>query len=118
MRSTESNLRGLRSESGIRTENSDSSAVTRSGSVKESSRPDSNSDSPGSKFTGFPATRRTMSTILLCWSMGLIGFQSGLLKVLVLRHEVVEEGGCEPFITIEGKVGVVGLGQSGGEPVR
>ena len=48
----------VRSESGMRIENSDSSAVTTSVSANESRRPDSKSDSSGAGRTGFPATLR------------------------------------------------------------
>src|ERR1700681_4833477 len=99
MRETDSNFRGLRSESGTRMENSVSSSATRSVKLKESRSPDSKSDSSGSISIFLPATRRTISTIRACLSMGnLIGFQSGFLVDFVLRHKVLKQSGRQPLV--------------------
>src|ERR1700722_9907186 len=56
MREMESNLRGLRSESGTLKENSSSRALTRSGRAKESSNPLSKSESSSPIFSGWVVT--------------------------------------------------------------
>src|ERR1700735_680716 len=105
----ESNLRGVRSASGTRMENSVSSADTRSGSENESSMPDSNSDSSGAGSTGLAATRRTVSRVLACWILPgwillgpilldwsipfLFGFRSRLPVDAILIHQVLKQRG-------------------------
>ena len=66
MRAMDSNLRGVRSESGMRMENSRSSAPTMSVRANESSTPDSNSDSSVPMGSGLPEILSTISVILAC----------------------------------------------------
>src|ERR1035441_7868681 len=93
MRSTESNFRGWRSESGIRIENSFSIALTRSARLKESSSPDSKSDSRGEGSMGSGAKLRMMLTILVRLSMGFLvrRLQPDLLINFVLPQDVFEQ---------------------------
>src|ERR1700722_13980420 len=106
----ESNLRGVRSASGTRMENSVSSADTRSVSENESSMPDSNSDSSGAGYTGLAATRRTISRILACWILlgpilldwsipFLFGFGSRLPVDAILIHQVLKQRGGQAMVS-------------------
>src|ERR1017187_7507733 len=119
MRATESNFRGERSESGIFSENSSSSAETRSASVKESSTPDSKSDSSGVGSIGFPATCLTISTIFVRVSIsgGYSHFGAILLIRLKLVHDIGVHHGGEPMVTGGGEVHEVCLGEAGVDPV-
>src|SRR5664279_560713 len=120
MRVTESKTRGLRAESGMRTPNSASNADTRSASAKESSSPDSKSESSGAGSMGFPASRRRISMILVRLSMrGPVRcFQADFLVGLVLADQIFEQCSRQPAVTGDGKVNVVGLRQAGGDPVK
>src|SRR2546422_2354595 len=114
----ESNFRGFRSESGILMENAFSKALKTSGSAKESSRPESNSDSSGSGVVFFLEMVRIISLICACLS---IGFRSGqlfphLIVFLVIVHEIPEERVSEPAVTGRREVDVIALGQPGHHP--
>src|SRR5581483_3544616 len=124
MRSTESNFRGVRSESGILTENSFSSADTRSASVKESSAPDSNSDSSGVGLMGFPATCLTISMIFVCRSMIWLAsgssssdFRPRLLIFSELLHHVGKHHRRQAMIAGRRKVDEIPLCQTCIDPV-
>ena len=69
MRLMESNLRGLRSRSGMVIPNSVSMPLTRSVRAKESRRPESNRLSSGSGETGRLAAVWTILRILFCFSI-------------------------------------------------
>src|SRR5581483_4436912 len=71
MLAMDSNLRGVRSESGTVIPNSSSIALTMSGSAKESSRPLSNRESSGPTCTGCLETFWMMPTIRVCRSSGI-----------------------------------------------
>src|SRR5579872_3433265 len=120
MRSMESNLRGVRSESGIRMANSDSSAVTRSLKLKESRRPDSNRDSSGDGSMGLSARRRMMARILVRLSMGVgVGryLRAGLPETLVLLLDIGIQCGGEAAVSGRGEVDIVVLAQAGHNPL-
>src|SRR5215472_15305174 len=68
MRAMDSNRRGFRSLSGTWMPNSCSSALTMSGSAKESSRPESKSDSSAAGDTCCFEILRTISSMRACLS--------------------------------------------------
>src|SRR5579862_3002917 len=103
MREIESNLRGFRSESGILIENAFSSALSTSGRAKESSRPESKSDSSGSAGMSFFAMVLTISAIWACLFIDSVGsltcrvgrhpreFVPDFRVLFVIVHEIAEE---------------------------
>src|SRR5947199_424059 len=118
MRATVSNLRGVRSLSGMRIANSRSRPLTRSVRLKESSRPDSKRDSSGEGSIGLPATCRRSSTILVWWFMrNLVRCRPCVLVGFELPHQVAEEHGGETAIPDGREVDVVRLRKSGVHPV-
>src|SRR5579883_1499063 len=128
MRSMESNFRGVRSESGIFTANSCSSAATRSASVNESSTPDWNSDSSGAAWTFLPATRFTISRILACVSIFLMrcllsfgrtiaDLRAHLPVLLELLHDIGEHGFRQLPIARHGEVHEVPLRHARVHPI-
>src|ERR1039458_3246670 len=92
MRSRVSNLRGVRSESGMLMENSRSSAATKSARAKESSSPDSKRDSPGDGSMGLPANCRRTSRILFWRVMENLvrSFRTSLFVGLEKLHQIGE----------------------------
>src|SRR5262249_50324377 len=86
--------------------NSPSSAVTISASVKESSRPDSKSESSGAGSIGLPATLRMISMILLCLSIEF-----------VLLHQIGKQTAREPPVARRSKVHVIALRQPRVNPI-
>src|ERR1035441_5434532 len=118
MRSTESNFRGCKSASGMRIENSFSNALTKSARLKESSRPDSKSESPGAGLIGSAAKLCTMLTILVRLSMGfLVRFRADLLVFLVLPHDIREERIRQAMVPRRREVHVIALSQARVHPV-
>src|ERR1035441_3308025 len=120
MRAMESNLRGVRSASGTRMENSRSSAPTMSGRANESSTPDSNNDSSGPTGSGLPDSLSTISVILACLFIGRLGgeFRTDLQIALVLPHYILKEHGGQSLITLGSEVRVIALGQTGHDPTH
>src|ERR1700726_2711563 len=89
MRVMDSNFRGCKSESGILMPNSRSRSLTKSGSAKESRKPESNSDSSGSGGAVLFEALRTMARMRSLLSIG--SFRADREKAVVLRHQLVEE---------------------------
>src|SRR5688572_19855337 len=119
MRVMESNFRGFRSESGIRMENSDSSAAIISASEKESRSPDSKSDSPGAGSIGLSARRWMMATILLRLSIWLLvgNYRAGLFVSIVGTHQVLKQRFGQAMIAGGREVDVVALGETRVYPI-
>src|SRR5262249_49586552 len=118
MRATLSNLRGVRSESGMRIENSRSSPATKSARANESSKPDSKRDSSGEGLMGFPANCRSTSTILI-WSFMrnlLPGRGPGLLISFEQLHQIGEQHTGETVIAGDSEVDAIVLRQPGRLP--
>src|SRR5438067_7413689 len=118
MRARVSNLRGVRSLSGMRIANSRSRPLTRSVRLNESSRPDSKSDSSGEGSIDLPATCRRSSTILV-WSFmrSLVRCRPYLLVGFELPHQVAEEHRGKAAIPDRREVDVVRLRKSGVHPI-
>src|SRR5579862_556155 len=119
MRATESILRGVRSESGMRMENSLSRALTMSVSAKESSTPDSNRDSSGARVSGLPDSFSTISVIFAClFIRGLVGYFGADFQVAIVQpHYILKERGGQSLITERSEVHVVALSEAGHDPV-
>src|SRR5580693_4365284 len=115
MRAMDSNLRGLRSASGILIWNSRSSSPTISGSAKESRNPESNSDSSASGTESFFETFLRMVMIRALLSIGCVG--ASREKSLVLRHQFVGQHVSHQAITSPCEVHIVGLAQTGLHPL-
>src|SRR5579864_396919 len=115
MRAMDSNLRGFRSESGIRMLNSRSSSPTMSGSAKESKKPESNSDSSASGTDVFFETLLRMATIRSLLSIRSLRAHGE--EPVVLGHQLGKEHVAHHAIAGACQVRVVALSEAGLHPL-